>query len=163
MILKDPASGGSAQAIAAQMETQSGIVMDIDDVVTQVNSLEMVRGQLSSLEELSEKDSTLTDVKKSSEALSQKLVSVERQLYQMQLTGRGQDGVRWPAQIAEQLFYLAQSVGGSDYAPTASQKEVAQLLHSKLAKVKAQVDQLLKQDVPAFNEGLRGRNLHPVI
>ena len=145
------------------METESGIVTDINDVVTQINSLEMVRGQLSSLEELSAKDSSLVDVKESSEALSRKLVSVERQLYQMQLTGRGQDAIRWPVQIAEQLLYLAESVGGSDYAPTASQKEVAQLLHGKLAKVKTQVDQLLKQDVPAFNERLRGRNLHPVI
>jgi hypothetical protein len=29
--------------------------------------------------------------------------------------------------------------------------------------VTAQVDQLLRQDVPAFNEGLRGRNVHPVV
>ena len=88
---------------------------------------------------------------------------VEQQLHQMQLTGRGQDAVRWPTQLTEQLLYLAQSVGGSDYAPTASQKEVAQVLHDRLVKVKVQVEQLLKQDVPAFNERLRGRNLHPVI
>jgi photosystem II stability/assembly factor-like uncharacterized protein len=163
VILKDPASGGSEQAIATQMETQGGVVADIDDAVTQINSLEMVRGQLSSLEELSEKDSTLTDVKKASEELTDKLVTVERQLMQMQVTGRGQDNVRWPVQIAEQLLYLAESVGGSDYAPTASQKEVAKVLHVKLEKVKAEVDRLLKQDVPAFNERLRGRNLHPVI
>jgi len=163
VILKDPASGGSEQAIATQMETQRGVVADIDDAVTQINSLEMVRGQLSSLEELSEKDSTLTDVKKASEELTDKLVTVERQLMQMQVTGRGQDDLRWPVQIAEQLLYLAESVGGSDYAPTASQKEVAKVLHVKLEKVKAEVDRLLKQDVPAFNERLRGRNLHPVI
>jgi transcription initiation factor TFIIIB Brf1 subunit/transcription initiation factor TFIIB len=60
-------------------------------------------------------------------------------------------------------LYLAESVGGSDYAPTASQQEVAQVLHVRLVKIRAQVDALLKQDVPAFNERLRGRNLHPVI
>jgi hypothetical protein len=81
----------------------------------------------------------------------------------MQLTGRGQDAVRWPAQLTEQLFYLASSVGGSDYAPTASQKEVAQALHARLVKVKAEVEALLKNDVPAFNERLRGRSVHPVI
>ena len=71
--------------------------------------------------------------------------------------------MRWPTQLTEQLLYLAQSVGGSDYAPTAQQKEVAQVLHDRLVKVKVQVEQLLKQDVPAFNERLRGRNVHPVI
>jgi hypothetical protein len=65
--------------------------------------------------------------------------------------------------VAEQLLYLAESVGGSDYAPTASQQEVALVLHTRLVKIRAQVDALLKQDVPAFNERLRGRILHPVI
>jgi hypothetical protein len=54
-------------------------------------------------------------------------------------------------------------VGGSDFAPTASQQEVAQVLHARLVKVKAQVEALLKQDVPAFNERLRARSVHPII
>ncbi|MGH7634917.1 MAG: sialidase, partial [Gemmatimonadaceae bacterium] len=163
VILTDPSSGGSDAAIAAQMETQHGIVADINDAVAQVNALEIVREQLVDLSELSGKDTSLADLKSSSDALSGKLVPVEQQLYQMLITGRGQDAVRWPTQLTEQLLYLAQSVGGSDYAPTAQQKEVAQMLHERLEKVKAQVDQLLKQDVPAFNEKLRQRNVHPVI
>jgi hypothetical protein len=115
------------------------------------------------LSELSVKDTSLADIKRSSDSLSAKLLPVEQQLYQMLLTGRGQDAVRWPTQLTEQLLYLAQSVGGSDYAPTSSQKEVAQVLHDRLVKVKVQVDELLKQEVPAFNERLRGRNVHPVI
>jgi hypothetical protein len=131
--------------------------------VTQINQLEVVRGQLTGLADISAKDSAYSDLKESTKQLTGKLVSVERQLYQMQLTGRGQDGIRWPAQLAEQLVYLASSVGGSDYAPTASQKAVAQVLHARLVKVKAEVDALLKNDVPAFNERLRGRSVHPVI
>ena len=142
-------------AIATQMETEHGIVADINNAVAQVNALEIVRGQLVDLSELSGKDTSLADLKGSSEALSSKLLPVEQQLYQMLLTGRGQDAVRWPTQLTEQLLYLAQSVGGSDYAPTAQQKEVAQVLHDRLVKVKAQVKQLLEQDVPAFNEKLR--------
>jgi len=163
VILKDPSSGGSEQTIATQMETQKAIVADINDAVAQVNALEIVRGQLVNLSELSVKDTSLADIKRSSDSLSAKLLPVEQQLYQMLLTGRGQDAVRWPTQLTEQLLYLAQSVGGSDYAPTSSQKEVAQVLHDRLVKVKVQVDELLKQEVPAFNERLRGRNVHPVI
>lgn len=163
VILKDPSSGGSNQEIATQMETERAIVADINDVASQINQLEVVRGQLKGLEDIAEKDSTYSDLKPSTTQLRDKLVGVERQLYQMQLTGRGQDGVRWPAQLAEQLLYLASSVGGSDYAPTASQKEVAQVLHARLVKVKAEVESLLKNDVPAFNERLRGRSVHPVI
>jgi len=163
VVLKDPLSGGSEQEIAAQMQTEHAIVADMNEAVTEINALEVVRGQLTDLADLAKKDSTYSDLKGSTADLMTKLVSVEKQLYQMQLTGRGQDGVRWPAQLAEQLFYLAGSVGGSDYAPTASQKEVAQVLHARLVKVKAEVEALLKNDVPAFNERLRGRSVHPVI
>ena len=163
VILKDPSSGGSEQAIATQMQTETGIVADINDAVTQINSLELVRGQLSSLQDIAEKDTSFGDVKKSTEELTEKLVTIEKQLFQMQTTGRGQDNVRWPVQVAEQLLYLAESVGGSDFAPTASQQEVAQVLHARLVKIRAQVDALLKQDVPAFNERLRSRNVHPII
>ena len=163
VILKDPSSGGSEQTIATQMETQQTLVADINDAVAQVNALEIVRGQLVDLSDLSEKDTSLTDLKHRADTLANKLLPVEQQLYQMLLTGRGQDAVRWPTQLTEQLLYLAQSVGGSDYAPTAQQKEVAQVLHNRLVKVKAQVKQLLEQEVPAFNEKLRERNVHPVI
>jgi photosystem II stability/assembly factor-like uncharacterized protein len=111
VILKDPMSGGSEKEIASQMETQGAIVADLNDAVTQINDLEIVRGQLTDLVELAGKDSALADLKTATEPLMTKLVAVERQLYQMQLTGRGQDAVRWPAQITEQLFYLAGSVG----------------------------------------------------
>jgi hypothetical protein len=163
VILKDPSSGGSEQTIAAAVETERAIQADLNDAVTQINALEVVRGQLADLSALAGKDTSFADLKRSAEGLTQKLVSVEQQLYQMRLTGRGQDAVRWPPQLAEQLYYLAQSVGGSDYAPTEQAKEVAKLLHDRVVKVKAQVDQLLKQDVPAFNEKLRGRSAHPVV
>ena len=163
VILKDPLSGGSEQEIAAQMQTENAIVADMNETVSEINSLELVRGQLTDLQAIAKKDSTYSDLKETTEQLMDKLVSVEKQLYQMQITGRGQDAVRWPAQLAEQLFYLAGSVGGSDYAPTASQKEVAQVLHTRLMKVKAEVEALLKNDVPAYNEKLRGRSVHPVI
>jgi hypothetical protein len=163
VILKDPMAGGSEQEIAAQMETERALVADVNDAVTQVNDLELVRGQLTNLVEMAGKDSTLADLKTSTRPLMDKVIAVERKLYQMQLTGRGQDAVRWPAQVTEQLMYLVNSVGGSDYAPTASQKEVAKSLHERLMQVKVEVDRLLKQDVPAFNEQLRSRNVQPVI
>ena len=51
VILKDPSSGGSEQEIATQMETERAIVADMNDVATQINQLEVVRGQLTGLKE----------------------------------------------------------------------------------------------------------------
>ena len=129
----------------------------------QVNDLGTVRGQLSDLLDIAGKDSTRADIKALTKPLMDKVIAVERKLYQMQVTGRGQDNVRWPVQITEQLTYLSSSIGSSDYAPTAAQKEVAQSLHDRLVKVKVEAEQLLKQDVPAFNESIRGKSVHPII
>ncbi|HXY32253.1 MAG TPA: hypothetical protein VEI06_16215 [Gemmatimonadaceae bacterium] len=163
VILKDPVSGGSEQGIADQMETLNGVYADMNDAVDQINALEIVRRQLVDLTALAGKDTSMAAMKSASDSLEQKLVAVERQLYQMRLTGRGQDGVRWPAELVEQLTYLARNVGSSDYPPTAQAKEVARELHDRLTKIRTQVDQLLKQDVPAFNDKLRGKNVHPVV
>jgi hypothetical protein len=123
-----------------------------------------LRGQLAGLLALSGKDSALADVRSASESLRDKLVGVEKQLFQMKITGRGQEDVRWSPMIVEKLLYLADEVGGSDYAPTEQQRQVAALLHERLTTVKAQVAQLLAQDVVAFNDRLRGRSaVHPIV
>jgi len=71
-------------------------------------------------------------------------------------TGRGQDDVRWSPRLAEQLEYLSSSVGGSDYAPTASQREVAALRHQRTTAAKAEYDQVTAREVSAMNERLKG-------
>ena len=162
-ILKDPAAGGSEQTVAEQTAFERAVTSDIDDAVDQVNALEVVRGQLAGLIALAGKDSSFADVRSASEALRDKLVGVEQQLFQMKVTGRGQDDVRWSPKLTEKLLYLADEVGGSDYAPTEQAKQVAQLLHGQLATIKVQVSRLLKEDVMTFNDKLRGRNVHPVV
>jgi len=162
-VLEDPASGGTEQTIAAQARLERGLYADINDAVDQINALEIVRGQLAGLITLSGNDSSLADVRSASEALRDTLVGVEQQLFQMKVTGRGQDDVRWPPMLAERLLYLADEVQSSDYAPTEQAQQVAQLLHGQLQAIKGKVVQFLKTDVPAFNERLRGHNVHPII
>jgi hypothetical protein len=162
-VLEDPAAGGSEQTIAEQTALERAITSDIDVAVDQINALEVVRGQLADLVALAGKDSSFADVRTASDALRDKVVGVEQQLFQMKVTGRGQDDVRWSPKLTEKLLYLADEVGESDHAPTEQAKQVAQLLHGQLATIKAQVSRLLKEDVAAFNDKLRGRNVHPVV
>jgi hypothetical protein len=53
------------------------------------------------------------------------------------------------------LEYLGSSVGGSDYAPTASQQAVAALLHQRATALKAEFDQLSAKDVSVLNGRLK--------
>jgi hypothetical protein len=163
VVRKDPSSGGSEQEIAAQTELLRGVQTDLNDAVDMINRMEAVRGQLVALRATIGGDTTRADVRAAADSLDRGLAAAEEQLFQVKATGRGQDGVRWPGRLAEQLVYLANSIGGSDYAPTESQRAVAALLHEQARSARAQVDRVLQRDVTAFNEMLRRKNLQNII
>jgi hypothetical protein len=64
--------------------------------------------------------------------------------------------------LAEQLEYLAGSVSSSDYAPTASQREVAQLLHDRATAARAEFSAVTSREIAAMNETLRRAGLDGV-
>jgi photosystem II stability/assembly factor-like uncharacterized protein len=163
VVRKDPNSGGSDDEVRAQTELTRAIQRDLDSAVTMINRLEVVRGQLAALTTVLAMDSSRSDVRASADSLDRKLLVSERKLFQTLITGRGQDDVRWPMRLAEQLAYLAEEVGGSDFGPTRSQRDVALLLHDQLVALGGEVSQVLQRDVVAFNDMLRGKKLESII
>src|SRR5207247_6710234 len=117
--------------------------------VTMINTLENVRGQLAALKATVSTDSTRKDVVQAADSLDQRLRVVERKLFQTRATGRGQDILRWPQRLSEQLQYISGEVEGSDYAPTESQRQVAGLLRTQLQGVRAEFDRVTTGDVAA--------------
>jgi len=160
---KDPQSGGSEEGIRANVELVRSIQRDMSDVVQMVNSLELTRGRLWSLVKVIEADSAKADQRKGVRAaidsVDARLERLEEKLFQRRTTGRGQDDVRWSPRLAEQLEYLAGSVSGSDYAPTASQREVAQLLHQRAAAARTEFNEVTARELAAINEQLRRAGL----
>jgi hypothetical protein len=162
-VLKDPASGGGEEAIRTQTALLTDMFDDINQTVDAINTAETVRGQLATLRALLASDSTAADVRAQADSLNRKFIALEENLFQMRVTGRGQDLLRWPMKLAEQLLYLGGEIGGSDFAPTASQREVYQLLHGQVATYTGQLSQLVGQDLAAFNRTLQQRSLQGVV
>ena len=162
-ILKDPNSGGSAEEIVAQTAFMADVTTDLNAAVDMINALEVVRSQVGVIKASLAGDSTVKDVRTASDSIDRKLLDVEEQLMQMRITGRGQDIVRWPMQVAEKLLYLAGSAGGSDHAPAAQHREVQQLLRERVRQIKAQFDQVMSRDLEAYKTLLRQRNIQHVI
>jgi hypothetical protein len=160
---KDPNSGGSEEDIKVQTAMLVDVMADVNSAVDMINSLEIVRSQLATIKSSIADDSTKKDVVASTDSIDKKLTNVEEQLFQMRVTGRGQDILRWPQKLAEQLLYLGGSVSSSDYAPTTQQREVQTLLKDQLRVVKAQYDQVMAKDLEAFKQMLRQRNIQNVI
>jgi DNA-binding FrmR family transcriptional regulator len=155
----DAPDAGLTENVALERQ----ITTDMDAAVTMINSLENIRGQLAALKATVGSDSTRREVATAADSLDQKLRAVERKLFQTRATGRGQDALRWPERLTEQLQYLAGQVESSDYAPTESQRQVASLLSTQLKAVRAEFDRVTTGDVTAFNTMLQQRKVPNVI
>jgi photosystem II stability/assembly factor-like uncharacterized protein len=158
-VLKDPNTAGSEADIQAQFQLTLRIREDLEEVARAINEIESVRSQLDSLERL------VTDeaIRSASDALDEKLVSVEDELFQRKVTGRGQDQLRWPAQLVQKLLYLADGVSLADFPPTKEQREVEQMYRDRIASLRGRLDAIVDQDLGAFNALLREKNVPNVV
>jgi len=167
-LMKDPGAGGSDADVRAQGELVKDLLDDVKQTVEAINKAENVRGQLAALqvrlgEKKDGKEPVHKDVKDAAEALDKKVIDVEGTLFQMRVTGRGQDLLRWPIRTAEQLLYLLGRVAETDFAPTAAQREVHQLLHDQAAKSRQALDDVLAADLVKFNAMLAEKQLAGVV
>ena len=162
-VLKDPNSDGTEADIQAQIAMVEELRADYDQAAGMVNRIEWIRRQLDDLRPVLEDQGGQDEVLEAIGALEARLVEAEHNLIRLTTTGTGQDGVRYSPKLVEELRYLAGAVATSDFRPTDQMVEVQGVLGEKLERFRAQVDQVLEVEVPAFNERLRARNLAPLI
>ncbi|OGU08575.1 MAG: sialidase [Gemmatimonadetes bacterium RBG_16_66_8] len=162
-VLKDPNSGGSEAEITAQTELAADVVSDLNATVDMINATENIRAQLATLKSVLAADSSAADIRAAVDSLERKVIAAEEPMFQLKVTGRGQDLLRWPMQLAEQLMYLGQTVTSSDYGPTNPQRQVHQELKAVLRNARAGFDRVVNEDLRSFNELLARRNMQGVI
>ncbi|MCP4901350.1 MAG: sialidase [bacterium] len=158
-VRKDPNSSGTEEDIATQTQQVMALRDRMNDVADMVNTIESVRGQLHSLKNRLDEEDRAPEVSRGIAELDEKLIGVEGKLIQLKITGRGQDGIRWPAMLGAQLAYLAESMSTSDYPPTQSQLEVKEVLEAELKALQSAYQKLMTEDVVAFNRMLAGEGL----
>ncbi len=159
VVRRDPSSGAADGELVTQSEMASELAMELNRTVDMVNALESVRAQLATVKATLGDDAAVGDLRAQSDSMEKRLLSVEEQLVQLHTTGRGQDQLRQPFRIGEQLVYLGQSIASSDYAPTDAHRQVQVVLKEALQKAKAQYDAVMGAELNAFRQLLRSRNL----
>ena len=162
-VVKDPDSEGNEADIAEQTELVQNIQEDMNVASSLVNQIEKIRSQLHDIKSITADQEAADEIADAVKSLDEKLIAVESKLYQMKLTGTGQDRVRWPAMLVRRLSYLAGNVAVADFQPNDQQREVHQILKDRLAKVEDQFEKIISDDLPAFDGILRKHNLTGVI
>jgi photosystem II stability/assembly factor-like uncharacterized protein len=158
-VRKDPTSGGSEAEIAEQIKMLTELRRDLDAAADLVNQIELVRGQIQSLRQVLEDNEILQPALE----LDRKLIDVERNLIDLRVTGRGQDGVRFGSQLLGKIGYLAGGLASADFRPTDQQLEVHKVLTERLRRHKSDADAIFGKDLKTLNEFMRGKGLTNIV
>jgi photosystem II stability/assembly factor-like uncharacterized protein len=156
---KDPNSGGTDADIREQFKVLTELRRDLDAASDLVNQIELVRGQIATLRHVLQD----AEILKPALELDQKLIDIERQLVELRLTGRGQDGVRFGSQLLSKFAYLANGLASGDFRPTDQQLEVQKVLQERLRRHQGDVGGLLNKELKTLNEFMRGRGIANII
>ena len=145
------------------IQAQTKLLLEIRDsintVADMINRIEWVRKQTYDIQVLLMKDKSAESVIASGKELDHKIISVEDNLYEMSRTGRGSDSYRGPSKLISKLFYLVRSVSSADFPPTTQQMERHKELKIQLEEYRNQFDEILKKDLPAFNNLLKEKHI----
>ncbi|MGY8797616.1 MAG: VPS10 domain-containing protein [Longimicrobiales bacterium] len=162
-VLKDPSSEGTIADIRAQFTAMEEIRNDYDAAADAINRIEWIRRQLYDLVDVLEDQGGAEELITGADALDNAFIDVEEELIQLRSTGTGQDGVRYPAKVAGKLRHLANGTGTADFRPTDQQGEVQVLLRTILMNARGELDDLMTEELAAFNRLLVEHGLNPLI
>ena len=131
-VLNDPNLNSNITAIEAQYALGKQLLNSINTCLSLIKRMEINRAKCLKIN---------TD---QSNAQEQMIYNLEKQLFDVHLTGARMDIFRNPARILERLLSISteSQTQGADYAPTTQQKLVYQALNSQLKKVEAAYLQL---------------------
>ena len=159
-ILKDPHTTGSENDIVAQTRVQSALFDQMNSTAATVNQMEMLRAQLVTLGKEFGNDEATKSLHKAANDLNEKLISIEGNLLQLKLTGRGQDDCRWTPMLVQKVDYLFNQLDGdADFAPTTQQSAVQAELQQRGEKAAEDFRQFVAKDLADFNASLREHNI----
>ena len=162
VVRQDPHSRAQLNELLAQVRALTAIQRDHSAAAEMVNTMEDVRAQLQALAKQVANDASASDLRSAGAVLEKKFQDVEGRILDLRMTGRGQDGVRWPVMLAGQLDYVAQTIAASEFAPTAQQRQVAAVLAKETRDVHSALRALITNDLANFNSQLRSRGLRPI-
>ena len=162
-VLKDPNSEGSEDDIAEQTALLYQLRDDHEQVTAAINQLEWLRRQLYDLQAvLADSPAGRDSLIEATEEVDGTLIAAEEKLIQMKRTGTGQDQIRWPTMLSGRIGYLIRNVATYDFPPNDQQREVQEVLETRMRDTLVEVRRAL-EDVRSLNETLAEQGVPPVL
>ena len=97
------------------------------------------------------------------DSLEEALEAVEDGYFDLRLTGKGQDWLRWERRLYAKLGYLARQVSATDHRPTDQHLEVYEKLQADLAALETRYEELLATELADFEALLEERGIPRIL
>ena len=162
-VLKDPHSEGTMADIQAQTQMLENVYDDLNTGAAMLNQIESIRRQLYDLRDILDAYDRNKEVIKAIGSLDSTLIEFENRLVQLNITGTGQDLIRWPSQLMEKLAYLGSAVASADFAPADQHKEVHQMLKSRLTAYQKEMNQIMAGPFAEFLQLLEEKDIGVIV
>jgi hypothetical protein len=126
------------------------------------NAIIQIRDVRKQVEDLLKRVTGQKVVNDAGTALNKKLTEIEETLYQTK-NQSSQDPLNFPIRLNNKLAALAGVVGSADAAPTAQAYVVYDELVAQIDAQLQKLGQLMRTDVPAFNQLVHDQNIPAVV
>ena len=157
-ILKDPNAEGGIEEMKAQFEFVNKVNQTVDEAHKAIKNIREINKKLTDFEtnygKLEETKALLSKVKQLKEEFS----TIEKTLYQTQ-NRSNQDPLNFPIRLTNKLGHLNRLVTINDFSPTAQDEIVRHELTAKVEQQLAHYNQLISEDLEAFNKEFSKLNL----
>lgn len=169
-ILRDPHSPGTDADIDASVKTLLRIRDDITHTSDMVNRIEWMRKQLEDVNAMLAEQKSKADLRKSVQQMDQKMQSVEFKLLAREQANSDDKYYTDAYKVYLNLIWLNGEVGtgagdvagGADFAPTPASLEVLQNIEKSLSEATADYQNLMTQELPAFDRTLTQQGITPL-
>ena len=158
-LLKDPTSSTNHAELVDQNTLSQKIAGTLNKVAIDINRCEWIRYQIESLEATSK--ALPPDLTKALKELDKKIIRIECSLFQVKITGNGEDLARFPAKLVSNLAYLGGIVGTGDFPPTDQQRDQFKTLESEIKDLDPLLNQSLER-LKEINQKLEQQGLLPL-
>jgi photosystem II stability/assembly factor-like uncharacterized protein len=163
-VRKDPKSAGTVDDIREQVKLELVVREDQNAVSSMINRIEWMRREIDTLRDALQAGKKAGETVAAVDAFEAKLRSVEDELFQPILAEGDAKSFRAPHKLYMKYALLATDLGSSvDFAPNRQQREVYAVLKERLNLQKKKYEDILKTDLPAFNNMLQEKNITGII
>lgn len=161
-ILIDPRVETDQAGLVSQFEFLNEIKDKVSESHQAIKDIRDIRDQLNTYTKRLDKNENTQPIFDQAELIDSVMTKVEKELYQTK-NRSGQDPLNFPIRLTNKLAHLSSLVGGNDFPPTAQAIEVKSVLTKAIDKELAEFRNVVKMELPKFNQLVRAAAIDAVI